>query len=137
MFYFFKQKTAYEMSISDWSSDVCSSDLSGASANENCMRLQPPPPAATRPSALRKQQHRVPVGEEPIALAYRVLIGGEDPRLARERRHQHQQRRFGQVEVGQQRVDRADAVAGEAEDPRLAGETIGRATWREKGGHTV
>src|SRR3546814_1079813 len=26
-FFFFKQKTAYEMHISDWSSDVCSSDL--------------------------------------------------------------------------------------------------------------
>src|SRR3546814_1198702 len=28
--FFFKQKTAYEMRISDWSSDVCSSDLLGA-----------------------------------------------------------------------------------------------------------
>src|SRR3546814_2159303 len=27
LFFFFKQKTAYEMRISDWSSDVCSSDL--------------------------------------------------------------------------------------------------------------
>src|SRR3546814_6217042 len=27
MFFFFKQKTAYEMRISDWSSDLCSSDL--------------------------------------------------------------------------------------------------------------
>src|SRR3546814_6895444 len=27
--FFFKQKTAYEMRISDWSSDVCSSDLDG------------------------------------------------------------------------------------------------------------
>src|SRR3546814_9210424 len=31
-FFFFKQKTAYEMRISDWSSDVCSSDL------DNCLR---------------------------------------------------------------------------------------------------
>src|SRR3546814_3815960 len=29
VFFFFKQKTAYEMRISDWSSDVCSSDLAG------------------------------------------------------------------------------------------------------------
>src|SRR3546814_1171280 len=29
LFFFFKQKTAYEMRISDWSSDVCSSDLFG------------------------------------------------------------------------------------------------------------
>src|SRR3546814_10555834 len=27
LFFFFKQKTAYELRISDWSSDVCSSDL--------------------------------------------------------------------------------------------------------------
>src|SRR3546814_6277133 len=32
-FFFFKQKTAYEMRISDWSSDVCSSDLSAAPGN--------------------------------------------------------------------------------------------------------
>src|SRR3546814_10783001 len=31
-FFFFKQKTAYEMRISDWSSDVCSSDLRRGSA---------------------------------------------------------------------------------------------------------
>src|SRR3546814_1635534 len=31
VFFFFKQKTAYEMRISDWSSDVCSSDLIWAS----------------------------------------------------------------------------------------------------------
>src|SRR3546814_4702820 len=30
LFFFFKQKTAYEMRISDWSSDVCSSDLFAA-----------------------------------------------------------------------------------------------------------
>src|SRR3546814_15313666 len=32
VFFFFKQKTAYEMRISDWSSDVCSSDLDATSA---------------------------------------------------------------------------------------------------------
>src|SRR3546814_1148446 len=32
VFFFFKQKTAYEMRISDWSSDVCSSDLRAAFA---------------------------------------------------------------------------------------------------------
>src|SRR3546814_3137844 len=31
--FFFKQKTAYEMRISDWSSDVCSSDLVNGSGN--------------------------------------------------------------------------------------------------------
>src|SRR3546814_8876581 len=35
MFFFFKQKTAYEMRISDWSSDVCSSDLVAVALNLN------------------------------------------------------------------------------------------------------
>src|SRR3546814_8040281 len=33
MIFFFKQKTAYEMRISDWSSDVCSSDLIASRAD--------------------------------------------------------------------------------------------------------
>src|SRR3546814_6470547 len=33
-FFFFKQKTAYEMRISDWSSDVCSSDLGDGHATK-------------------------------------------------------------------------------------------------------
>src|SRR3546814_11698043 len=38
-FFFFKQKTAYEMRISDWSSDVCSSDLGqNPSARHSCLR---------------------------------------------------------------------------------------------------
>src|SRR3546814_14385009 len=41
-FFFFKQKTAYEMRISDWSSDVCSSDL-GQSYDSD--RGRPPRPA--------------------------------------------------------------------------------------------
>src|SRR3546814_4662711 len=35
-FFFFKQKPAYEMRISDWSSDVCSSDLSAATTARSC-----------------------------------------------------------------------------------------------------
>src|SRR3546814_12710832 len=34
-FFFFKQKTAYEMRISDWSSDVCSSDLAVVAERHN------------------------------------------------------------------------------------------------------
>src|SRR3546814_9757287 len=58
--FFFKQKTAYEMRISDWSSDVCSSDLgrkrlcrdvgqSPARAGEHCQRKAVP--AGNRGSA--------------------------------------------------------------------------------------
>src|SRR3546814_2284003 len=39
-FFFFKQKTAYEMRISDWSSDVCSSDLYGKPRWEQSEHIQ-------------------------------------------------------------------------------------------------
>src|SRR3546814_9805796 len=39
-FFFFKQKTAYEMRISDWSSDVCSSDLQIAPEGPICSDLR-------------------------------------------------------------------------------------------------
>src|SRR3546814_6782750 len=51
VFFFFKQKTAYELRISDWSSDVCSSDLAAArAAGEDIIDLgmgnpDLPPPA--------------------------------------------------------------------------------------------
>src|SRR3546814_9163407 len=39
VFFFYKQKTAYEMRISDWSSDVCSSDLYGVHLRERISPL--------------------------------------------------------------------------------------------------
>src|SRR3546814_3719026 len=45
--FFFKQKTAYEMRISDWSSDVCSSDLGSA------ITLAPDLPSRSSPSPRR------------------------------------------------------------------------------------
>src|SRR3546814_16528997 len=49
VFFFFNQKTSYEMRISDWSSDVCSSDL-----ERRCR------PATARWSTARRGFHRVP-----------------------------------------------------------------------------
>src|SRR3546814_24373 len=40
LFFFFKQKTAYEMRISDWSSDVCSSDLKRALTPDQEMHIR-------------------------------------------------------------------------------------------------
>src|SRR3546814_10626309 len=42
-FFFFKQKTAYEMRISDWSSDVCSSDLPKRYRNEHGQLMEHAP----------------------------------------------------------------------------------------------
>src|SRR3546814_8802185 len=41
--FFFKQKTAYEMRISDWSSDVCSSDLAMQQRNDSIRPLHSEP----------------------------------------------------------------------------------------------
>src|SRR3546814_10294983 len=76
--FFFKQKTAYEMRISDWSSDVCSSDLRGLPdrrcvpkysfasihwlhrrRNIVCRRYQPFPPVR-RGNRRRKEPASVP-----------------------------------------------------------------------------
>src|SRR3546814_9011606 len=43
LFFFFKQKTAYEMRISDWSSDVCSSDLRGGGVRRQVRSAAFPP----------------------------------------------------------------------------------------------
>src|SRR3546814_7940602 len=49
-FFFFKQKTAYEMRISDWSSDVCSSDLgSTGSPRPRARSIRAPRPDPGRP----------------------------------------------------------------------------------------
>src|SRR3546814_8927086 len=45
-FFFFKQKTAYEMRISDWSSDVCSSDLA-TPPDMPAAKLRPVEPSTT------------------------------------------------------------------------------------------
>src|SRR3546814_2179215 len=49
---FFKQKTAYELRISDWSSDVCSSDLLSVTANETIYIGEEPVSAAELPARL-------------------------------------------------------------------------------------
>src|SRR3546814_19893983 len=79
VFFFFKQKTAYEMRISDWSSDVCSSDLPPTFRRDNAARRPaaharrdrrgcPPPPAPPSrhsPSGRgRKADRRPPDGRD-------------------------------------------------------------------------
>src|SRR3546814_7759776 len=64
VFFFFKQKTAYEMRISDWSSDVCSSDLLPAPAARtpcHAPALQAPPGARRNapPRPVRSEERRV------------------------------------------------------------------------------
>src|SRR3546814_7973098 len=52
--FFFKQKTAYEMRISDWSSDVCSSDLANFDDTLSHQGAPPGPPSISAISLRRK-----------------------------------------------------------------------------------
>src|SRR3546814_9719188 len=69
-FFFFKQKTAYEMRISDWSSEVCSSDLIGKVDYLG----KRPSPVYPRASERRGEQGRVVV---------RVLISAQGTEIGR------------------------------------------------------
>src|SRR3546814_20298160 len=94
LFFFFKQKTAYEMRISDWSSDVCSSDLAEQPVDDQ--------------SHVRGQTHRRPAGrgrteslpDRPRrgALALQAPRCTEHPLLDELRRALHQRNRKSVVE---------------------------------------
>src|SRR3546814_16430614 len=58
-FFFFKQKTAYEMRISDWSSDVCSSDL---------VRHHPAIPYEEMPDFMRQLRGRAAIAARALEL---------------------------------------------------------------------
>src|SRR3546814_2668661 len=65
LFFFFKQKTAYEMRISDWSSDVCSSDLAAMRRIDQPFELRRRSIGGIR----RKRQHPIIT---PVALARKL-----------------------------------------------------------------
>src|SRR3546814_9567432 len=71
-FFFFKQKTAYEMRISDWSSDVCSSDLDRGQPVEHRRVLRQRVRRIDRPAA---RCRAMPFG----TLRVDPLIEGEAP----------------------------------------------------------
>src|SRR3546814_9309404 len=77
--FFFKHKTAYELRISDWSSDVCSSDLPTASAPSSLARRTSP--ARVRPQNLIRVRYgrRVMAGSQ-------ADVGGKAPFRSEERR---------------------------------------------------
>src|SRR3546814_9640178 len=93
VFFFFKQKTAYEMRISDWSSDVCSSDLSGSAheilscpLSEVCQgtRIACSRSAARRWIVRRKSHKetlRPPAAAAPDDGKRRGKLSPEDPRV--------------------------------------------------------
>src|SRR3546814_2200296 len=82
LFFFVKQKTAYEMRISDWSSDVCSSDLARAWA----WRGRTGPSTATTSSL--KPTPRCTTPSEPAAAepSWPDLTSGPQPSAERDRK---------------------------------------------------
>src|SRR3546814_19673297 len=109
-FVFFKQKTAYEMLISDWSSDVCSSDLV-------------PVQGCRKPSALAGEGHK--------------LAGARQHRHLRVELHLHRQYRGGGVDRGDRGVhqDRAvlfprTRVVARSEERRVGKECVSTCTSR-------
>src|SRR3546814_6372075 len=71
LFFFFKQKTAYEMRISDWSSDVCSSDLLAEDAALAVLDAAAPADVlitASRAAAL-KLVNQLPAAAGPVRVA--------------------------------------------------------------------
>src|SRR3546814_1316314 len=66
LFFFFKQKTAYEMRISDWSSDVCSSDLLRVALQPPDLPRQPPR-GQHADQQRRAQQHQAPAQHRLLA----------------------------------------------------------------------
>src|SRR3546814_6250785 len=78
IFFFVKRKTAYELRISDWSSDVCSSDLltnelNPTHTNSYSPNLGPVGPGVDEPHEglirFRRGQHRLPAAGEAVRLA--------------------------------------------------------------------
>src|SRR3546814_17100363 len=130
LFFFFKQKTAYEMRISDWSSDVCSSDLEGDFPERN--QHEADGEHLQRGQAVMRQHLVADIPEEERR--------GETEQVEREGNQQHFADQFpvfddlgnepGHVEGGAatcalSRVATGSSSAGQGE--------IGRAAWRGRG----
>src|SRR3546814_18733124 len=107
--FFFKQKKAYEMRISDWRSDVCSSDLS-AGGRESAPRLED---STGEKPPIERDRSDAPALRRPNA----IVRNGRDVANCRDcqpNRLQRSQRRF---------TARTWAF-----------NQIGRGSWRERGG---
>src|SRR3546814_5000643 len=82
VFFFFKQKTAYEMRISDWSSDVCSSDLAARRREgaRDARHQEAPHLLADVELPVEEQLHQHRLDELLVRLAERDSLRGGKPR---------------------------------------------------------
>src|SRR3546814_2504496 len=114
-FFFFKQKTAYEMRISDWSSDVCSSDLLRAPGSRADHRLaaQPRRPWSFwgLPGAAGRSRPHLPAA--PGARAPHRLRREDQPRAGGQR---PAQRRGLEGRAGERLAAAAEQPGGRSEE---------------------
>src|SRR3546814_15073634 len=114
-FFFFKQKTAYEMRISDWSSDVCSSDLQFVG------RSRPLFPSRARAAPHLVELSLARLDQERSRPPPRSYVG--DARGRRQGRGAPRLRGLPEL---------AQAVRPCADHDRVYRMNIGRASWRER-----
>src|SRR3546814_12033783 len=111
--FFCKQKTAYEMRISDWSSDVCSSDLAVEPSGQPLLDIAVAAEAFHGLSAERRRQladpilgdrrhHAAPGG---LGLAARGAVEGSGEAEGKRRRRLHVERHIGQHRRPERLVD--------------------------------
>src|SRR3546814_13682786 len=115
-FFFFKQKTAYEMRISDWSSDVCSSDLAALILFQR-QQLGAPFGAEVECRIEMLAQH---------ALGFVLIVDHDERKSPRQGREVQNRLRFGILEI------EGEAVALDARVEIAVGDKIGRASCRER-----
>src|SRR3546814_19358725 len=118
VFCFFKQKTAYEMRISDWSSDVCSSDLESEEFPERTEEDQ----ARVVVHRRRNAQRGIEIGEGFVD----QQPAGSAP--AREQRAEHRGR--DDPAVGIVGIGEDDAAAMRSEERRVGKECVGTCRYR-------
>src|SRR3546814_20462524 len=138
--FFFKQKTAYEMRISDWSSDVCSSDLCESEAQANprsagerepsitaalalaalreALRIETfgiPPVLGVAMHRIRAQHYGCPGGDHGIADAVLADRPSRNRPHGREQPHRFLEDHSRNPEAGQ---DRRNGVVGKRREVR-------------------
>src|SRR3546814_7507518 len=126
LFFFVKQKTAYEMRISDWSSDVCSSDLEKAGADQRhhermrrCRLLKETDPLAREEHAHKARDAGIDVDD------------GATRKI--QRAHAENEPVAGPDHVGDRRVDEGEPDRGE-EDHRREFHPLDQRSHNQRGG---
>ena len=78
-FFFFKQKTAYEMCGRDWSSDVCSSDLPTMTSRASVTKLHKPKDACGKSWLRRNAATQAAARYRPVLMMTKLKVSAVTP----------------------------------------------------------